>query len=468
MTSHAGQRAFPWPGAQLALDGHDDAPGHASAPEAAPAAEPSLGPLHAVSHHPPGPVQLDLDLGDTRAIPQLDLWARLDLAATYAPPHAQLGRDDAWHTRAAKCHRTRRMFATPVPGFRTERGGWSFAGLVRCGHWSCPACGVERAREVSAVLGLAIERWLGAGMGLLTPDVWMLSLTMPHGRADHPGATLDGLFAAWEAFTRSRTWRKFRARWGVSSVVRVLDVTFGGRNGCHPHFHVALFPSLAATAWRDPEDGAMITAPIRGMLDDDRRETLDGLAVELRSAWGDALRAVGVTRGIAREALELTGGERAAAYFTAWGLGDEVGASTVKTRSHLRLLDAADVGHVAAGAAYTEFCQAVAGRQWVSSGLGDLKQRCGIDDAAIDAYRQRRQAERDAAAAARGEPVVFVRPLEVTIPALLYPAALRHGWRAIVATCNQADADGRDPQAALVDLLRGRPPPAVREPDKPI
>ena len=426
-------------------------------------AEKGLGPLHGVSHHAdqpdpgaaaagrgddppvtgPGHVQLDLDLGDVLTYPVQDQWTRLDWAN-------QLGE---WDTRAAKCHRTRRRALAPTPMYRTERGGWSIGGVVRCNHWTCPACGVARARDTSAVLGLCIERWLAGGLGLLAPDVWMLTLTMPHTRDDHPGAIVDALFAAWEVFTRSRAWRTWRARWGVSSVVRVMDVTFGGRNGCHPHFHVALFPSLAATCWRDADAGELVTQPIRGMVDGDRRDVLDGLAVELRSLWHDALRTVGVTRAIARESLELTGGERAAAYFVGWGLGDEVGATTIKARSHLRLLDAAEAGHQQAGPAYAEFCTVAAGRQWVSSGLGDLRRRCGVEDADVDAYRQRKQAERDAAAAARGEPVVLVRPLLVEIPADLYGEAMRQGWRRLVRCCDAADAAGLPPQLALRTLL---------------
>lgn len=451
---------------QLALDGREEAPAPRAAPESpapqGPRDESLLGPLHGVSDGPGrvGSVQLELDLADTSAYPQLDLWSRLDQAAALAD----------WDTRKAKCHRTRRKALSPVPIYRTERGGYKAGNLVRCGQWACPACGVERARKVSAKLGLAIERHRRSGDRFFRPDVWMLTLTMPHARQDHPGAVLDGLFASWDVFTHTAEWRTFRKRWGIASVVRVLDVTFGGRNGCHPHFHVALFPSNAAT--HEFDDGMMVTRSFRGMNDAARKEALAELGDELRPTWAAALRSVGVTRAIADESLDLAGGERAAAYFVGWGLADEVGATPVKQRSHLRLLDAAAAGAAAAGAAYTEFCAAVAGRQWVSSGLGDLCRRLGIDADALDEYRKREQKKRDDAAAARGEPVLLVAPFTVEIPAYLYPDALRLGWRVIIDTCEEAAAAGADVGAALVDRVmaaiaarraRGRP---VREPDK--
>lgn len=469
-TSHAAQRAFPWPGTQLGLDGRDDAPAACGAPLGAPEGpaeggrpESILGPQHGVSHNAAGPVQLDLPLGDREAIPQLSMFARLDQA------HALHSNDDDRHaqtfaSRAAKCHRTRRKALSPVPVYRTDRGGYKVGNLVRCGHWACPACGPERARHVSNALGAAVEKFLASGDCFFRPDVWMLTLTIPHLATDQPGAILDGLFAAWEAFTRSTTWRTFRKRWGLASVVRVLDVTFGGRNGCHPHFHVALFARNAS--YHRFEGGSMLTHPFRGMNDEERRDELAGLADELRPAWADALRSVGVTRPIGDESVDLAGGERASSYFTAWGLADEVGATPVKQRSHLRLLDAAAAGYGAAGEAYTEFCAAVAGRQWVSSGLGDLLRRLELDKDALAAYRKRQQAKRDEAAALRGEPVVLVRPFTVEIPAYLYSVALRVGWGAIVDHLEAVAAGDRDPQreldAYLTSSLR-----TVREPDNP-
>lgn len=431
-----GQLALPVAGAQLGLDGRS---------YAAPAAptersEPSLGPQHGVLHGPlerPGPVQLALDLADVERVPQLGLWDRLDQAHAVLP----------FESRQAKCHRTRRAKG-PVNGYRTERGSWSWSGLVRCGIYACPACGPRRARDVSAALGCAIRRHRASASHA---DVWMLTATVPHTADDLVGVTVERLYHAWSAFVRSSTWRDFAERWQLRPVVRVLDATFGGANGAHPHFHVLLLPLGAASVTR--EAGETLLAPWSSWLEDERRARLAELTAGLWPAWDAACAAAGVERARGANAIELTPAERAAAYFVAWGLADEVGASPAKARSHLRLLDARAAGVDAAGAAFAEWVASTAGRQWVT-GLGDLRRTLGISDEDCESYVAELRAARDAAAAARGEPVQLVRPLYVAIPELLYPAALSLGWARVTALLDDADARGLPPQAALLDELR--------------
>ncbi|MGL4444971.1 MAG: hypothetical protein ACRCU1_15200, partial [Alsobacter sp.] len=76
-----------------------------------------------------------------------------------------------------------------------------------------------------------------------------------------------------------------------------------------------------------------------------------------------------------------------------------------------------------------------------------------ITDDDVEAYVADLRAKRDVALAAAGTPVVLVRPLYVAIPAYLYPTALRVGWGAITRVLDDADRQGLDPQAVLVDLL---------------
>lgn len=432
-----GQLALPVAGAQIGLDGRSYAPAAPAAPERS---EPSLGPQHGVLHEPPerpGPVQLALDLADVGRVPQLGLWDRLDHAHALLP----------FESRQAKCHRTRRVKG-PVNGYRTDRGSWSWSGLVRCGLYACPACGPRRARDVSAALGCAIRKHRASASHA---DVWMLTATIPHSSEDLVGATVERLYRAWSEFVRSSTWRAFSERWQLRPVVRVLDSTFGGANGAHPHFHVLLLPRGAASVTR--EDGEVLVSPWSSWPEDERRARLAELTAGLWPAWDAACAAAGVERARGAQAIELTPAERAAAYFVAWGLADEVGASPAKARSHLRLLDARGAGVEDAGAAYVEWVAATSGRQWVT-GLTDLRRTLGISDEDCEEYVAELRVARDAAAAARGEPVQLVRPLYVAIPELLYPAALSLGWARVIALLDDADARGLPPQAALLDALR--------------
>lgn len=483
--SPGGQLALPGAGGQLGLDGRvyghaRPLPGQISVggPTEGRSPEPILGPNAEFCTQcktepatdiggslPAGPAQLVLDLGDTTAIPQLDLFARHDLQ--HAAMCAELG-DAGFSSNLAKCGRTRvpNRKGGVVTMYRDDRGTWRHSGVVQCDHWCCAKCGPARARSTAAALGVAIDRWLNGRRNaqggrrdrpsrLAFRDVWMLTLTLPHRLEDWPGATVEKLYAAHALFLRSPAWRSFCREWGISSAVRVLDNAHGGRNGTHPHFHIALFPSLARERAYPADDApAHILGwrSLRSLSKDERALACDAIATSLWGAWHDALRAAGVEYPVGAEALKLSPGEKAAGYFTAWGLADEVGATPQKARSHLRLLDAAGAGVEGAGAAFVHWYLSTQGKQWVT-GLGDLRARLEITDEDIEAHAAELRAARDAAAAARGEPVVFVKPLQVEIPDALFASALSLGWASVHDVCNRADVEGVPVQLALVDAL---------------
>lgn len=453
------------PGGQLALLGGQgglDGRWYAH-PEATPPqggeSEPSLGPQHGVLHEPPpdSPVQLRLDLADTEAIPQLGLWERHDTAhAAHArargevPPELVLPGARGFASRACKCHRTRRKRGD-VAGRRSERGAWSWSGLVTCNLFTCVVCGGRRARDVSATLGVVMDRHLKAHRHA---DAWMLTPTVPHTADDLVGVTVERLYAAWSRFARSSEWRAFCERWGVVAVVRVLDAAFGGDSGAHPHFHILLLPTAAADVDLSVVDHGFIPVPSswRHWPQAQREARLDELALGLWGAWDAACAAAGITRSRGAHALKLSPAEHARAYFLGWGLADEVGAVSSKLKSHVRLLDAAAAGHDAAAAAYTEWCAAVDGRQWVT-GLADAAKLYNVEDTDVALWLAELRARRDEAARLDGNPVRLVPALDVTIPALLYPTALKLGWATVHAILDGASEKGLPPQAALVAAL---------------
>lgn len=468
------------PGAQLGLDGRLEL----ATPEAR-SAEPLLGTnaefWTEAKTEPPaakvwGAAQLVLDLGDTAAIPQLDLFERQHVQRVVL--RTELG-DAGFKSNLHKCDWVRVPLRKDgvVIVYRDERGNFHHSGHVRCQQWCCALCGPKRARSTAATLGAAIMRWFegrrnGAGGRRDRPsrlshrDVWMLTLTMPHKWHDMPGATVEKLYAAHALFIASPVWRAFRKQWGIAQAVRVLDNVHGSRNGTHPHFHIALFVSKARDRKHDVAENLDELGELLGWrshyarrpgekVSDWRRRRqrrCDEIGTVLWGAWHDALRAAGVEYTITGEALKLSPGENAAAYFTGWGLADEVAATTAKARSHLRLLDAAAAGVEGAGRAYVEWVAATHGRQWVT-GLEDLRQLLDITDDDIEQHTREMRDARDAAAAERGEPVQLVKPLEVAIPPALHAAALSLGWPTVHKLCEAADEQGASPQLVVVDAL---------------
>lgn len=185
---------------------------------------------------------------------------------------------------------------------------------------------------------------------------------------------------------------------------------------------------------------------------------------------------------VAPSALQLTPGEDAARYFTAWGLESELGASPLKGRSHLRLLDAAGAGVAFAGATWQQWREAVRGRRW-ARGLGAALRRLGLDDAAVSAWAAAKQAERDELRAERERraaererrPVELppvLAPLSVVVPWYLWGAAHVAGLEVVEQLAVAVADAGGDAQQAVIDLCwryqseanararaRGRPPP---------
>lgn len=355
------------------------------------------------------------------------------------------------HDRQAKCHRTR--IVAPGAAVTVSRGAsgrvW-FGGLVRCGHMTCAACGVARARDAAAQLGLAFERHLASSM---YADAWMLTLTIPHYEHDTMAALVDALYRAAAVFFRGRAWLAFRRRHNVRATVRVLDVTFkDGTYACHPHFHVALLVDGAAAGF----------SPLRGLTKTEREQWLDGYREELTEAWLDATKRAGFSprsEDTARAVgLKLTPAERAASYFTAWGLADEVAASAAKRHTHLALLDD---GSPLALHMYRVWRTAVDGRQWVT-GLADALAVVGLADddaraAALAAYLERQQAARARQLAADGKPVPPpVAPLTVAIPATLWGRVLDVGLGTVADLVARASDEHEARRAVLACLTEPR------------
>jgi len=311
-----------------------------------------------------------------------------------------------------------------------------------------------------------------------------------------------------------------------AAVVPFLDAAFGGDNGAHVHYHTLLLvggarvsgeerrsAALRASAGPRPEDDdveAVIAwehraqrieddrlnaldpssrweaAPLRALDRHERAVLLDRIAADagLWSALVEIIQDVkprrvelfGKRKGelvpqwVARSALQLTPGEDAARYFTAWGLESELGASPLKGRSHLRLLDAAGAGVPLAGNTWKAWREAVRGRRW-ARGLGPAMKRLGIDDDDVSEWATAKQAERDERRArAAVEPLPVFAPVAIVVPHYLWGAAVVVGVDVVEhVACAAADA-GEDAQAAVSALLwryqteanaraRERPPP---------
>lgn len=456
--------------------------------------------------------------------------------------------DDKGEDRQAKCWYVRRVADEDATVRRRETwrletdpvnpGAYSVSNLVQCGRYVCPACGPQLARGAAAALALVFERHLGgtilddqaAVRSLLSDDspicsserlalvekestrwhdVWMLTLTVPHYSDTPTATTVDRLYSSTSKLWASPTWKRFVDRWGIVARVRVLDATFGGREGTHPHFHVALLPTRAAmpsgalaratrrrelldelrewnrhdgeAGYRGRADDARAKlraelaaleasrdtslvdlSPMRTLAQEERQAFLDELSESLVDVWEKSATDSGAeirsrTEFRARS-VKLTPAEHACGYFTKWGLAEEVGATTSKSNNHLRLLDLVADGVDAAGDLYIDFRRATVGRTWVT-GLGDARTRYQVTDEDCYAYLEELNRKRRVQLEELGHVTVDVRPLEFVIPARYHGAAIHakyadlEGWDAVFRYADDVDAAGGDLQAELDRFL---------------
>lgn len=448
-----GQAVMPWAvPAQLGLDGRAYAlPALPALPETPPGSSPHLGPLHGVSGE------------------QLDLWSRMEVAALYlrcrcpgrdrCPGRESCGNACPLHeahraavkngtclNRCAKCGRTPIEKDADIPLLGNERDTFRFTKVVICDHWTCPSCGTHTARDVASSIDAAIAAWLRNNDGYREEeapyDVWLFTPTVTH-YIDTPMDTLiAGLYEAWERFAQSYAFRQWGKKVGLRARTRVFDVEFGGPNGMHPHFHIALFVD-GVPGFRH---GAALARHHRGS-----KKNAFEIPPALRAAWKGAVRAAGLEirneAAFDKRALQLQGGDEAAAYFVKWGLSNETGATLLKRGGPMALLDAAGAGNNLAGEHYRVFCQAVSGRQ-VVTGLADTLSMVGVSEADIEARRKERQAKLDAE-----NPPVLVTPLGLVVRRCLWKRALAVGRGEVIAEVRRARDAGEDPQAALDRFL---------------
>ena len=202
-------------------------------------------------------------------------------------------------SRTSKCMRWRVPNQSLQVLKSKEHNKAFYTGLQVCASvWACPVCAAKiserRRAELTTALALAKAReW----------DVFMLTLTVPHGLGDDLPALLKQIHAAWRSTTTSRAGQKLRKLLGIRGTIRALEVTHG-QNGFHPHLHVLLFLDQGFS----PQSVHHAFSPL----------------------WQQACMRAGLPRPSDEHGCRVDDGTYAAAYASKWGLESEL------TKSHTK------------------------------------------------------------------------------------------------------------------------------------
>lgn len=222
---------------------------------------------------------------------------------TYAPAEGANGQH-----RVCACGRGVRDGQAGISILRRAGGGGArYRGLTACGDvWACPVCAAKisevRRRELQKAIVVA---------NLRGSHAYLLTLTLPHEFGVDLGALMGPFAKALQRLKNSRGYKAFMERHGRLGQIKALEVKHGP-NGWHPHVHELV-----------------IAAP--GLLEDTR-----GLD-DLRAAWVASLLKSGIgdtskVSDMLAHALDLRGGDDAAAYVAKYGHEERWGMASEMTQ----------------------------------------------------------------------------------------------------------------------------------------
>lgn len=268
------------------------------------------------------------------------------------------------------CHCGRSIQGEVVHVYRAADGSKArFTGLTTCGSgWTCPVCAVRIGEVRREELSSAMVKHVKAG-----GRVNLLTMTFPH-EFDHPLAELMEKFdKARQKFKNSRAYRKVLNRKegaaGCLGCVSSLEITHG-KNGWHPHLHMLSFTERSIT-----EDEiaslkkAWVSCLIKCFLGDNTKLT-----------------------EMMEHALDVRGGEDAAAYIAKYGREEKWGITSELTRPHSKcglsdesmtpfglLVAHKEYGEAWAGEKFKEFANVFLGRRLITWSEG-LRAHFAIDE----------------------------------------------------------------------------------------
>ncbi len=351
-----------WPDAQgagVALRKSSRRRTETSPPDAAQAAPPgvdrdaALG-IYAENYSTLGTARVSED-GEILDLPRDSRTARAERYALKSAARRLLPKDH----RTTKCMHWR----LPDREIQVQKGATNdrafYHGLQVCAMpWTCPVCATKISERRRQEVAKAIKQAEALGL-----QVFLLTLTVPHGLGDDVNDILNKMMAAWKRLWQGRQGQELRNSLGLFGHIRALEVTHG-ENGFHPHFHALLFfhPQQATAAgW--------------GSLP----------WIWQKVAVRSGLPAPSIDRG-----CRIDDGSRAAQYVAkgVWGLESEVTKGHVKSgrkgaRTPFDLLRDYMHGDKAAGSLWRVYVDAFAGRRQLHWSVG-LKKLLSIAELSDD------------------------------------------------------------------------------------
>lgn len=150
-------------------------------------------------------------------------------------------------------------------------GNAAMRGLITCASvWACPVCSSKIALGRRDEVREALQAHLSDG-GIAVS----VTYTLKHGAGHSASELVDGLTQSLRRMRANRTIKTVNEMFTKSGQIRALEVTYGERNGWHPHIHevwfldtrlwspddVNIMQKLISTAWISSVKTAGLPAP---------------------------------------------------------------------------------------------------------------------------------------------------------------------------------------------------------------
>lgn len=178
--------------------------------------------------------------------------------------------------------------------YNLDRDTANYGNLQRCySVWNCPICSATISEGRRLELRQGLDNWLEQG-----GYVCLVTFTNSHHRGDNLQQLLDGQKKAFKKLWERRKTKDTLKKMGYVGRIVATEVTWGEKNGWHPHSHILMF----------------FDKPI------DEKELQKFLAVE----WQLMCQKSGLKLPDLIHGVDVQDGTYASQYVGKWGLEDEI------------------------------------------------------------------------------------------------------------------------------------------------
>lgn len=233
-----------------------------------------------------------------------------------------------------------------------------FGNVMICGSvWTCPVCSVKVSESRKQEIKVATDLHTDAG-GFM----YMVSFTFSHQRNDQIDPLLVRFAKARASMRQHRTFKQLRRDLGFVGDIRALEVTYGDKNGWHPHEHGLWLVACRLT-----------------------RDQLRTMTNALFTLWHAACKKAGLALPNRKRGVNIIECHSAADYMSkagreeTWGISSELSKAHVKTGKADRmtpfdLLRSYEAGNKQHGALFIQYAKAFFGKQQIrwSKGLKNI------------------------------------------------------------------------------------------------